>query len=95
MTDVLKLIGRLKFIRDYECKTKAESEAVNDAITMLSTPERKKGKWNTYYHGDSNFSYSCNQCGYSAPYQMIKGEVFQKEWNFCPNCGADMGGDSE
>ena len=53
-------------------------------------PERKKGKWNTYYHSDIDFSYSCNQCGYSAPYQMIGGKVFQKKWNFCPNCGADM-----
>ena len=55
--------------------------------------KRKKGKWNTYYHGDIDFSYSCNQCGYSAPYQMIGGKVFQKKWNFCPNCGADMRGD--
>ena len=56
-------------------------------------PERKKGKWNTYYHGDIDFSYSCNQCGYSAPYQMIGGKVFQKKGNFCHNCGADMSGD--
>ena len=53
-------------------------------------PERKKGSWNTYYHSDIDFSYSCNQCGYSAPYQMIGGKVFQKKWNFCPNCGSDM-----
>ena len=58
-------------------------------------PGRKKGKWNTYYHSDIEFSHSCNQCGYSAPYQMIGGEVFQKKWNFCPNCGSYNGGEQE
>jgi len=60
---------------------------IKDAPTI---EERKKGKWNTYCHGDIDFSHSCNQCGYSAPYQMIGGEFFQKKWNFCPSCGADM-----
>ena len=57
---------------------------------MKSERKKGRGKWNTYYHSDIDFSYSCNQCGYSAPYQMIGGKVFQKKWNFCPNCGARM-----
>ena len=55
---------------------------------------RGKGRWNVYYHGEENgksiFSYSCNQCGYGAPYNFIGGVCEQKKWNFCPNCGADM-----
>lgn len=66
---------------------------IHQVRELTPTIEPKTGKWNTYYHSDIDFSYSCNQCGYSAPYQMIGGEVFQKKWNFCPNCGADMRGD--
>ena len=58
--------------------------------------ERKKGKWNTYYHGvneNPSFTYSCNQCGYSAPYGLYGGKYSQKEWAYCPNCGADMRGE--
>ena len=57
------------------------------------TPERKCGKWNAYYHGINetpSFTYSCNQCGYSAPYGLYGGKYSQKKWNFCPNCGARM-----
>jgi len=36
MSDILKLIEKLKFIRDYECKTMAEINSMNDAITELS-----------------------------------------------------------
>lgn len=52
----------------------------------------KMGKWNVYYHGDNDFSYSCNQCGYGAPFDKMAGKVFQRKWKYCPNCGAYMGG---
>ena len=62
------------------------------------TPEQKRGKWNAYYHGINetpSFTYSCNQCGYSAPYGLYGGKYSQKEWNFCPNCGANMKGEQD
>ena len=73
---------------------------VKEQITTMPTVEpqrmRGKGRWNVYYHGEGNgksiFSYSCNQCGYGAPYNFIGGVCEQKKWNFCPNCGADMRG---
>ena len=55
--------------------------------------ERKKGKWNTYYHGVNDFTFSCNQCGYSAPYGLYGGIYSQRKFAFCPNCGADMRGE--
>ncbi len=71
---------------------KASAQPTQDEYVPL----RKTGKWNTFYHGfyhgRADFTYSCNMCGYSAPYQMIGGKVFQKEWNFCPNCGTKMEG---
>ena len=54
-------------------------------------PERKTGRWKSYYHTPSNFTYSCNCCGYGAPYYLIKSNTYiQKRWNFCPMCGAKM-----
>ena len=52
--------------------------------------ERKKGKWNAYYHSIDDISYSCNLCGHSAPYDLWEGKAKQKKWNYCPNCGARM-----
>lgn len=68
--------------------------AIDNAPTI--EPQKMRGKWNAYYHGEENgksiFSYSCNQCGYGAPYNFIGGVCEQKKWNFCPNCGAKMEG---
>lgn len=35
MSEILGLVGKLKFIRDYECTTKDEVEAINEAIVEL------------------------------------------------------------
>ena len=53
--------------------------------------ERPHGEWHTI--PNSNFSpfdstseviYMCSQCSYSS------GKRIAANWNFCPNCGADM-----
>lgn len=49
-------------------------------------PERKKGKWieNTF----------CSECGWI--HEVESGFIGSvKQFNYCPNCGADMRGESE
>ena len=54
-------------------------------------PERKKGKWlpdnNNYY----DERYVCSECKVSYKVDTCMGHP---SWDFCPNCGADMRGDS-
>lgn len=61
---------------------------LNDAIDNAPTiEERKKGKWiehNPHKWG-LGVKYECSECGY---------EVDCEEPNFCPNCGADMRGET-
>ena len=98
------LISRQKVIdalADMHCKSdedgyvwiiRSDAWARIDALPSV-TPKQECGKWNAYYHGINetpSFTYSCNQCGYSAPYGLYGGKYSQKEWNYCPNCGARM-----
>lgn len=79
--------GNSVAVRDYILRTKKRLQAIPAA-----QPERKTVKWNVYYHDYNDFSYSCNWCGYSAPYNLAGGVYKQKKWAFCPNCGARMEG---
>ena len=49
-------------------------------------PERKQGKWISF-----GKVCNCSVChkGYDHTYEFIE------EWNYCPNCGADMSGEQE
>lgn len=46
------------------------------------------GKWKVYYHGGTDFSYSCNQCGAQAPFFWMSN--MQRKSYYCYNCGAKM-----
>ena len=104
MSDLISRQAAIEALADMHCKSdedgyvwiiRSDAWARIDALPSV-TPKQKRGKWNAYYHGINetpSFTYSCNQCGYSAPYGLYGGKYSQKEWNFCPNCGADMRGE--
>lgn len=58
-------------------------------------PERKKGKWEEYTRvlipepiNKWEQAWYCSECGYGD--QDCEDGSAWLEWNFCPNCGADM-----
>lgn len=65
-----------------------------EAIQTLSSvmPERKPGKWlpdnNNYYVE----RFICSKCGGNYKVDTCMG---RPDWNFCPNCGADMRGEQD
>ena len=94
--DALPSVTPTKIVAQINFDNAKLKEIADEAVKRLEEelePKRKTGKWNAYYHGINetpSFTYSCNQCGYSAPYGLYGGKYSQKKWNFCPNCGARM-----
>lgn len=63
-------------------RTRMINTALDKAVEALEG-SRLKGEWRTCYSPGSTVR--CSNCWKS----------FRTEWDFCPNCGADMRGDSE
>ena len=51
-------------------------------------PERKKGKWIERDDCWDGIYYECSVCKYS--FSSMEGTPSDNDYNFCPNCGADM-----
>ena len=65
-------------------------ELIDEAPTIDAEPVRR-GKW--IYGNDFHwYTASCNRCGYQRRTD-IKADRWN-QWNYCPNCGADMRGDN-
>ena len=69
-----------------------------DALKALPSaqPEWKKGKW-VYAEDEYGIDgYHCNQCGFFVPWDYIHKFInYIEDYNFCPNCGADMRGEQD
>ena len=60
-------------------------------------PERKTGKW---IYGEHDVTmcdgYRCDRCGFFVPWDYQHKFIdFIKDYNFCPNCGANIRGGQE
>lgn len=54
-------------------------------------PERKKGKWHQRFYSKVEMMV-CSECGNEFSYDA---ETGLRDYNFCPNCGADMREDEQ
>ncbi len=50
--------------------------------------ERHKSEWETYYHGETRFSYACKHCMAAAPFYYMSKQ--QMKTRYCYNCGSEM-----
>lgn len=89
--NVDKVMGTGHLTED-DCK-----DAATSVLEELPSAERKKGKWDEQKVFDTKGSgieemqsAKCSKCGryHTTPYLY-----FFDDFNFCPNCGADMRGD--
>ena len=56
-------------------------------------PERKKGKWIEEDDGWDGVYWRCSEC--DGAFCLVDGTPKENEYNFCPNCGADMRGEDD
>ena len=71
-----------------------------NAVPAADVRENVKGEWIPYEFGDETW-HKCSNCGiadqYGFKYLSFNGtkNIIYSVRNFCPNCGADMRGESD
>lgn len=76
-----------EFLRGYEEGAKYIANIVLNKKNIVDAEPVKHGRW-----GRSGPLLECNQCG--EIYSQLGGNG-GKSWNYCPNCGAKMDGESD
>lgn len=80
--------------RDYELTNPSYSDACSDIgnkcldLSNKNITEVKHGKWVEKSYGGYNWNFMCSECGF------LDGFPMKERLNFCPNCGADMKGET-
>lgn len=89
-TDVLDLLNELySYFEDYE----AYSILFDDIDNMkpANAVEQKQGHWIANDDYDGDVYYTCSRC--EEPWVTIEGTPQENRMNYCPHCGAKMGGE--
>ena len=70
---------------EYALNQKDKSVTPNDMMRFPSAPpQRKKGRWSKPFNMGT-YKYQCSECE----------KLSRAMYDFCPNCGARMEGESE
>lgn len=69
------------WLKDYE--KLIEDELVKCKAYSVDTDPKAKAKWNMWFRGGVDITYTCNNCGYPS----------EERTCYCPNCGAEMSQD--
>ena len=87
------------FITGIRYPTADEIREVITDIPSADVVERKRGKWTYNLEQGDPISIECPLCGATI---YISGDIpddenylFAEDYNFCPNCGADMRGNDK
>ena len=65
-------------------------------VLPSAQPERKRGKW-IYSEDEYGVDgYHCDKCGFFVPWDYVHKFInYIEDYNYCPNCGADMRGEQD
>lgn len=84
MSDLIDRQAAYEALTDYyHHKTDIQHAALHEALNKVPSAERC-GEWIQKSTGGESF-YTCSRCGFIA--------WEHEDTNYCPNCGADMGGE--
>ena len=87
MMDYTNLLRMLKTYEDGYGLYLDAAAAIEDLQAQLP----KRGEWKETDMGwDGDTAWVCSVCG--EPWTLIDGTPKENNMNFCPNCGAKMGG---
>lgn len=87
-----ELLGRPVMTHDFLWHADKLRELAKADFEAICFDKHTEGEWTEYWDGDYlEYSHKCSKCGQAAP---TKAETSHDEIlsNYCPHCGAKMGG---